>query len=340
MYEQTIADECVIQKLSLHKKRVIDKEMVDPLIDSGDQDECVEEARPADKSYDLTAGRAETFLEDDFEDFETVNPQSEWRVRWTRRLINPVYIGVITFVNLGYSLFLLAADSQLDWKIDHFTGIITIAMFINIYFLLHTILNFVVLGPTIIWNEKKVLYFELLTQGFFFVYLFRFLLDEQTFSKYSIFSDLTLITLLRNVRVFHYFVEAESVKVMTETTRHVTKPILGQFLFIYLVFYGYAQLGGILFSGDLTYHSFAVSGAPDFYYLMSFNDFGCALVTMFHQLVINNWFITVDMYTSITGTSWVKLYFISFWVILVLIMFNVFIAIILEIHGSVSEIVR
>ena len=57
-------------------------------------------------------------------------------------------------------------------------------------------------------------------------------------------------------------------------------------------------------------------------------------------MIINNWFITVDMYRNVTGANWVLLYFISFWVLAVLIIFNTLIAIILEIHSSVTEIVR
>ena len=172
----------------------------------------------------------------------------------------------------------------------------------------------------------------------FFVYLVLFLRKEEN-SKYGIYSELTFVILLRNVRVFHYCVENESVKVIAETSRHVTKPVLGQFLFIYIVYYSYAQIGGIWFGGDLTYLTYEASGAPDLYFLMNFNDFGCALVTLFHMMIVNNWFITVDMYATIEGNNWVRLFFFSFWVILVLIMFNIFIAIILEIHSSVSEIV-
>ena len=43
---------------------------------------------------------------------------------------------------------------------------------------------------------------------------------------------------------------------MIETTQHISKPILGKFLFIYLIFYVYAQFGLFLFAGDLTYETF------------------------------------------------------------------------------------
>ena len=123
--------------------------------------------------------------------------------------------------------------------------------------------------------------------------------------------------------------------------RHVSKPVLGQFFLVYLFFYFFASLGGLLFGGDLTFESYKESGAPVFYYLMNFNDYGSALVTLFHQMIINNWFITVNMFVAIKGDSnMVRLFFVNFWIFTVLIMFNTFIAIILEIHSSVTEIVR
>lgn len=71
---------------------------------------------------------------------------------------------------------------------------------------------------------------------------------------------------------------------------------------------------------------------------MNFNDYGCALITLFSQMIINNWFVTVDMYVDIEKDSWVwvRCFFISFWIAIVLIQVNIVIAIILEINSSVT----
>ena len=107
------------------------------------------------------------------------------------------------------------------------------------------------------------------------------------------------------------------------TTRHITKPILGKFLFIYLVFYFYAQLGSLFFGGKLTTEAYqANSSLPAFWYLLNFNDYGASLITLFHQMVVNNWFITVNMFVEIEGpgsSAWVRCFFVSFWIVIVLI---------------------
>ena len=111
-------------------------------------------------------------------------------------------------------------------------------------------------------------------------------------------------------------------KLILETSRHISKPILGKFLFIYLIFYVYAQMGQIFFGGELTNATFAekCSGTPTFYDLLNFNDYSAAMVTLFQQMVINNWFVVVNMYANVMGeTLWVRLFFVSFWIAIVLV---------------------
>ena len=59
-------------------------------------------------------------------------------------------------------------------------------------------------------------------------------------------------------------------------------------------------------------------------------------------MIINNWFVTVDMYVDIEKDSWVwvRCFFISFWIAIVLIQVNIVIAIILEINSSVTQLVH
>ena len=145
------------------------------------------------------------------------------------------------------------------------------------------------------------------------------------------------------MRALQFLVEFDSMRLIMETSRHISKPILGKFLFIYLIFYIYAQMGIIFFGGELTNATFSelCSSTPTFYDLLNFNDYSAAMVTLFQQMVINNWFVVVDMYANIMGEKLlVRLYFVSFWIAIVLVQMNIVIAIVLEIYGSVTESVR
>ena len=42
----------------------------------------------------------------------------------------------------------------------------------------------------------------------------------------------------------------------------ISRPIMGKFLWIYLVFYIYTQIGCLLFGGALTMEKYVESGAP------------------------------------------------------------------------------
>ena len=60
-------------------------------------------------------------------------------------------------------------------------------------------------------------------------------------------------------------------------------------------------------------------------------------------MVVNNWYVTVEMYTSIMPAwqnSLIHFFFITFWIAIVLVQMNLVIAIVLEIYGSVTEQVR
>ena len=70
---------------------------------------------------------------------------------------------------------------------------------------------------------------------------------------------------------------------------------------------------------------------------MNFNDFGASIIVLFQQMVVNNWWVVVNMLTDVVGHQiLVRLFFTSFWVFTVLILMNIMIAIVLEIYGSVS----
>ena len=51
---------------------------------------------------------------------------------------------------------------------------------------------------------------------------------------------MTLMFLVRNVRLVHYLGELENMRLIRETAYHISSPLLSKFFFIYLVYYVYA----------------------------------------------------------------------------------------------------
>lgn len=70
---------------------------------------------------------------------------------------------------------------------------------------------------------------------------------------------------------------------------------------------------------------------------MNFNDFGASIVTLFHIMIVNNWYLTCNMYCIVVGNNWPRVYFISFWFFTVLVLLNLVIAFVIEVYDSVSK---
>ena len=61
------------------------------------------------------------------------------------------------------------------------------------------------------------------------------------------------------------------------------------------------------------------------------------MITLFGYMVVNNWFITVGMYVDITGTTWTRVYFISFYVLSVAVILNIVVAFAIDMYSSVES---
>lgn len=74
---------------------------------------------------------------------------------------------------------------------------------------------------------------------------------------------------------------------------------------------------------------------------MNFNSFQVSMVTLFHFMVVNNWFVTTQMYADVLKEPMVPFFFfVCFWVTVVLILMNVVLSMILEIYASVEPEVK
>ena len=111
---------------------------------------------------------------------------------------------------------------------------------------------------------------------------------------------------------------------------------------LFIIFYVYAGIGQFFFSGKITTQSAQVldSGIPAFYYLMNFNDFGMSMVTLFHIMVVNNWWVTTNMLCVISDSNWPRYFITTFWILIVLVVANLILSNVIEIQDNRSAEVR
>ncbi|EOX99429.1 Two-pore channel 1 [Theobroma cacao] len=135
---------------------------------------------------------------------------------------------------------------------------------------------------------------------------------------------LRLIRLLMHVRSYRAFVATFLTLIPS------LMPYLGT---IFCVLCIYCSLGIQIFGGIVNAGNSNLDGtdlSDDDYLLFNFNDYPNGMVTLFNLLVMGNWQVWMQSYKELTGTSWTLVYFISFYLITVLLLLNLVVAFVLE----------
>ncbi|XVE66199.1 hypothetical protein DITRI_Ditri08aG0061300 [Diplodiscus trichospermus] len=135
---------------------------------------------------------------------------------------------------------------------------------------------------------------------------------------------LRLIRLLMHVRSYRAFVATLLTLIPS------LMPYLGA---IFCVMCIYCSLGVQIFGGIVNAGNSNLEGTDltdDDYLLFNFNDYPNGMVTLFNLLVMGNWQVWMQSYKEITGTSWTLAYFISFYLVTVLLLLNLVVAFVLE----------
>ena len=210
---------------------------------------------------------------------------------------------------------------------------------INVFFLVDIILQISVYG--FIWvMKKKVEYIlEAVIQIVACVCVIMYWVNPTFVKATSTVDTLCILMLLRNLRIVHLLTEIKDFDLIIETFKKFASPMIHMLFTMYTVASFFCVLGMLVFRSGLTVPKMAdlVGGdAPFLYYLENFNDFYSGMVTLFCVMIENNWNNTTDMFTDVFG-NWARVYFCSYWVCMVLIMWNIVASMIMELYSTTSE---
>uniref|UniRef100_A0A2P2LHX0 Two pore calcium channel protein 1 n=1 Tax=Rhizophora mucronata TaxID=61149 RepID=A0A2P2LHX0_RHIMU len=127
---------------------------------------------------------------------------------------------------------------------------------------------------------------------------------------------LRLIRLLMYVRSYRAFIATFLTLIPSLV------PYLGMIFCVMCIYcsLGVQIFGGLINAGDPTVRETDL--AENDYLLFNFNDYPNGMVSLFNLLVMNNWQVWMQGYMQLTGTSWALVYFISFYLITVLLLLN------------------
>jgi two pore calcium channel protein 1 len=152
----------------------------------------------------------------------------------------------------------------------------------------------------------------------------------------------SFIFILRSLRLLKLFELKKRYRDIMGTFIYIMMKRFGSVsVVVLIVYYFFAILGMELFSKydlidcckNTTVEQYFASGSPNssikgYYYLNNFEDISTSFVTLFELMVVNNWFILMDGYATVT-TELSRLYFMTFYIV-TMVVITIVVAFVLE----------
>lgn len=124
---------------------------------------------------------------------------------------------------------------------------------------------------------------------------------------------LELIVLFRALRILKMLREVDQWRTILQTIDALLAPFYTLVLVQFLMFYLFSIIGDRLFGGKVSVHTKEIledESIPDIYILMNFNDTVSSFITLFALMVVNNWFVIVNVYVGAMKSNLYKVFFI------------------------------
>jgi len=217
-------------------------------------------------------------------------------------------------------------------------------------FLFEIIIKCYALSPSMYWNISifnKIDVFSVGGSIGFIVlkWIGIFQEDEQ-----SAWSDIFL--LVRNIRMLRILRMNQAFRVISATVVEIAPALMRYMAVLAALFYAFALIGMEFFAGVLsreclpldyetmyeceerTYRLEHSSYGANNYWSNNFNTLPRALITLFEQMVVNNWVIVMEGTVAGFNSDWPRIYFIIFWVCCVVITMNVLVAFLIDAYQA------
>ena len=137
----------------------------------------------------------------------------------------------------------------------------------------------------------------------------------------------------------HALTEIKDFDLILQTFKKFAAPLMFMLFTMYTVASIFCTIGMFIFKDAISLTEMATLAATDgpfMYYLENFNDYYSGMITLFCVMIENNWNNTTNNFTDIFGKK-ARLFFCTYWVCMVLIMWNIVSATIMELYATTSE---
>ncbi|CAA3015964.1 two pore calcium channel 1B [Olea europaea subsp. europaea] len=149
------------------------------------------------------------------------------------------------------------------------------------------------------------------------------------------------LLIARMLRLIRLLMRVERYRAFVATFLTLIPSLMPYLGIIFCVLCVYCSLGVQIFGGIVNAGNPNLKGtdlSDDDYLLFNFNDYPNGMVTLFNLLVMGNWQAWMQSYKDLTGTAWTYAYFVSFYLISVLLLLNLVVAFVLEAFFAEMEL--
>ena len=208
-----------------------------------------------------------------------------------------------------------------------------------LYYTAEQVFRIVFLGYREYFSSLGNLYDLVITVVLILLQLLTTAMFHSPFEKHSIHGGLDALVRLMNIfivlRLLRVIPHIRRLWVLTNTVVALVKNLRGFAGIIVVVYYLFALLGMELFADVKIVNTAAQSECGTYdnlgYYANNFNDFASSLVVLWDIMIVNNWYVFLNKFSRDSNLhEWSKLYFISWWLVSVVICVNLFISLVLE----------
>ncbi|KAK3582045.1 hypothetical protein CHS0354_025650 [Potamilus streckersoni] len=178
--------------------------------------------------------------------------------------------------------------------------------------------------------------FEIITVG---LYGLPFLSGKEVNGDLVLWNIVRVINVLIMIRLLRIIWYIKVMAIVANTLLDLIRNLQSFGGILIVIYYSFAILGIELFYGVIEYkpqNNTNVTNMPECgsyaqleYWANNFDDFAAALVVLWDIMVVNNWHVFLEAYSAAT-TKWSYIYFIVWWLLSVVIVLNLFTALILE----------
>ncbi|GMP54562.1 hypothetical protein CsSME_00019699 [Camellia sinensis var. sinensis] len=141
------------------------------------------------------------------------------------------------------------------------------------------------------------------------------------------------LLLARMLRLIRLLMQVQRYRAFVATFLTLIPSLMPFMGIIFCILCIYCSLGLQIFGGLVNAGNPKLEGtdlSDNDYLLFNFNDYPNGMVTLFNLLIMGNWQAWMQSYKELTGTSWAYAYFVSFYLVTVLLLLNLVVAFVLE----------